>query len=483
VLDGVRKKIIVEFSSPNIGKEFDGAHLRSTIIGAYIASLYESMGWDVVRMNFLGDWGKNIGLLAVGWARFGSEELFDADPLKHLVDVYTKIDELLKEEQKIVKKLHAEKQDASEIETQGIGAEKDAFFKKMEDGDSDAVALWKRFREVCIANYTELYARLNISFDDYSGESDVKQATTAEVESILKEKGVCEESEGASIIDFNKHGSRGLGIAILRYSNGTSSYLLRDIAAVLERVQKYSFDRMVYVVSSKQDSHFLQLITAIELLGHSDLANRLEHVSFGKFKVKGSSQTQSNGHLLSNILDQCQTSIQEFKDDDPNNLLEFQEGSVELSNILSATALMTEELSIKRLSNFNLDASSVANTEGYTGLRLQHWFAKLCLRLKGTTINREELEKADYTLFEEEEYADILRLLVRFPDIVKASFKNLESPGILTYLFQITDLLPALPDQEAEGSTQNHAQLAFYESVRQVLENGMRIVGLVPIKL
>jgi arginyl-tRNA synthetase len=139
--DSGRKKNVVEFSSPNIGKEFDGTHLRSTIIGAYITSLYESMGWDVVRKNFLGDWGKHIGLLAVGWSKFGSEELFEAAPLRHLLDVYTKIDVLFKPEQDAAKKLRAEGRDNSVIETQGIFAEKDAFFKKMEDGDSDALAL------------------------------------------------------------------------------------------------------------------------------------------------------------------------------------------------------------------------------------------------------------------------------------------------------------------------------------------------------
>ena len=474
---------MVEFSSPNIGKEFDGAHLRSTIIGQFVAALYESMGWDVVRMNFLGDWGKNIGLLAVGWVRFGSEELFEADPLKHLVDVYTKIDELSKDEQKLIKKLRAEDQDTCGLETTGIGAEKDAFFKKMEDGNADALALWKRFRNVTISKYSELYARLNISFDDYSGESEVQQTTTAEVESTLKEKGICEESGGAVIIDFNKHGFNGLGIAILRYSNGTSSYLLRDIAAVLERDRRYSFEKMVYVVSSKQDSHFLQLIKAIELLGQPDLAQKLEHISFGKFKIKGSSQKLNSGHLLGTILDQCRTSIDEVKVEDPDSLAEFHDESAELYDLLSATALMSEELSIKRLSNFTLDISSVANTEGYTGLRLQYWFAKLSQQLKGSTIDRTELERADHALFEEERYADVLRLLIRFPDVVKASFKNLESSGILTYLFQLTDLLPDLPKQVAGGSSQNHAELAFYECVRQVLENGMKIVGLVPVKL
>jgi arginyl-tRNA synthetase len=476
-----RKKIVVEFSSPNIGKGFDGMHLRSTIIGAYIASLYESMGWDVFRVNFLGDWGKHIGLLAVGWSRFGSEEFFEADPLRHLLDVYTKIDELFKPEQDAAKKLRAEGQDNSAIETGEISAEKDAFFKKMEDGDPDALALWKRFRDVCITNYTDLYARLNISFDDYSGESEVNQETVAEVESILKEKGVYEDSNEAWIIDFKKHGSKGLGTAIARYRNGTTSYLLRDIAAVLERSRKYSFDKMIYVVSAKQDSHFQQLFRALELMDHSDLANRLLHVSFGG--VQGLSPKPGSGLLLGDILDQCQTAIHEFLEADQDNIKEFQGGDSKVSDALSAIALMAQDLSIKRASNFTFDIKKMATADGYTGLSLQHWFAKLCSKLDGATVNRDELESTDYSMFEEEAYADVLRLLVQFPGIVKSSFKPLESSTILTYLFRITDLLPAVWNEEAEGSHQNLAQLAFYESVRQVLENGMGMVGLVPMKM
>jgi arginyl-tRNA synthetase len=479
--DGARKKVVVEFSSPNIGQEFDGTHLRSTIIGAYIASLYDSMGWDVVRMNFLGDWGKHIGLLAVGWSRFGSEELFRADPLRHLLDVYTKIDELFKPEQDAAKKLRAEGQDSSVIETQGIFAERDAFFKKMEDGDPDAIALSRRFRDICIANYTDLYARLNISFDNYSGESEVSQETIAEVESILKEKGIYEDIDEAWIIDFKKYGPRGLGTGIARYRNGTTSYLLRDIAAVLERSRKYSFDKMIYVVSAKQSSHFQQLIRTLELMGYSDLTNRLEHISFGKAQV--SSPKPGSGLLLSDILDQCQTAINEFLEANQDNIEEFRDWDSKLSDALGATALMTQDLSIKRLTNFTLDVSKMATIDEYTGLTLQYWFAKLCSKLNGAAVNRDELESADYSMFEEEEYADVLRLLVQFPDIVKSSFKSLESSTILTYLFGLTDLLPAIWDEEAGGSGQNLAQIAFYESVRQVLETGMRMVGLVPIKM
>ena len=487
--DAGRKKIVVEFSSPNLGKEFDGSHLRSTIIGAYIASLYEEMGWDVVRMNFLGDWGMHIGLLAVGWSRFGSEEDFQADPLRHLLDVYAQIEKLFKPEQEAAKKLRNEHQDSSVIESEGISGERNVFFKKMEDGDPEALALWKRFREVCIPKYTDLYARLNIKFDDYSGESDVSNETVAEVEAILTEKGVYEEIDGAWALDFKKCGSGGLGSSILRYRSGTTSYLLRDICAVLERSRKYSFDKMIYVVSAKQNQHFAQIFKALELMGHSDLVEKLEHVSFGK--VQGlSAKEGSSGLLLGDILDQCQSAISRLLEVDPANTQEFQGGDrLRVSDALGGISLMAQDLSTRRGGNFQFDIAKMATTEGWTGIALEESYAKLSTKLNGAAIDRHELESTDYSLFEEKQaYTDVLRLLAQFPGIVKSSLKPLESSTILALLYRIVDSLQLVWDEEAEdgslqagGSQQVLAQLAFYQSVRQVLENGMRMVGLVPM--
>jgi arginyl-tRNA synthetase len=196
-LEGARKKLVIEFSSPNIASEFQGKHLRSTIIGAYIANLYETMGWEVTKVNYLGDWGKPLGLLGVGWEKFGSEEQFQADPAGHLLVVNNKINDLFAPEQLASKKARDEGKDSAEIEAQGLFKERNTFFKRMEDGDEEAMAFWRRVRDVNIESYTKLYARLNVSFDEYSGESQVNPSTMAEVEEILKTKGLCEESEGA----------------------------------------------------------------------------------------------------------------------------------------------------------------------------------------------------------------------------------------------------------------------------------------------
>ncbi|KIW81716.1 arginine-tRNA ligase [Fonsecaea pedrosoi CBS 271.37] len=480
--DTKARKVIVEFSSPNLGKAFTGLHLRSTIVGTFIASMYERLGWDVTRMTFLGDWGKHVGLLAAGWSRFGSDDQFDADPLRHLLDVYEQIEDLFKKEQEAAKK-NPEGEDGAEVSHE-LEAERDDFFKKLEDGDEDALALWKRFREVCITRYTELYARLGVKFDDYSGESDVSHETIEEVENALKEKGVYRESDGAWVIDINKNDEKH-GAAIARFRNGTTTYLLRDVAAVLERSKKYSFDKMIYVVSARQTTHFQQVFKVLDLMDRSDLAQRLDHVGFGD--VHGLVPKEgTSGLLLGDILDQCRDATQLALDTDEEAAQLFSEQDpLKVSDALGATNLMVDDLSTRRGGTFNFDLNKLANTRDYTGLNLQKWHTKLGLKLSGVEIDRAELESTDYSMFDGEDntYADILRLLVQFPAILKTSFERLESAQILTFLFSIIDLLPSIweDEAEAEGSARSLAKLAFYKCCHIVLENGMRTLGLVPL--
>jgi len=467
----------------------------------YIASTYGSMGWDVVKINYLGDWGKHIGLLAAGWARFGSEELFEADPIAHLLDVFTKVNGLFKLEQDDIKALKAEDPNAAAAkEMEGVTGEKDAFFKKMEDRDADALALWQRFRDVCIAGYTDLYSRLNITFDEYSGESQVTPDTIAEVESVLKEKGVYHESEGAWVIDLQSCGAKGgLGMAIARFRNGTTSYLLRDVATVLERSRKHSFDKMVYVVSSRQDLHFQQLFASLELMGHADLAGRLQHVSFGKAKGLAPMQ-DSSGLLLGHILDRCQVAVGAALEAEPDACEEFPKGDAEVSGALAASVLMTQELVHRRSTAVNFETEKLKVTDAHTGLALQQWYTALNRKLEGSVVDPNELGDGGACIAEKDEHVDVLRLLIQFPDIVKTSFRSLESPIILTYLFRLTDVLGTVWEdgddgevvdgesgvEEKEEGVDKHpdmGRLALFHCVRQVLENGMKMVGLVPLQV
>lgn len=223
-----RKRMIVEFSSPNIAKPFHAGHLRSTIIGGFLANLYKSAGWDVIAVNYLGDWGKQYGVLALGFERYGNEADLERDPINHLFQVYVKISRDVADQKAQADKLKAEgkEDEAQKMMDEGLDEQARKYFKKMTEGDEQALALWRRFREFSIKRYKETYARLNIHFDEYSGESKVSEDDMHMAANKLKEMGMAEEHDGALLIDFVKSipGKEGkqLGKAILRKKDGTA---------------------------------------------------------------------------------------------------------------------------------------------------------------------------------------------------------------------------------------------------------------------
>lgn len=486
-----RRRVIVEFSSPNIAKEFHAGHLRSTIIGAFISNLYESMGWDVIKLNYLGDWGKQFGLLAVGWQRFGSEEELAREPLKHLLDVYARINALFKPEQDESKKARDEGRDTSEIESRGLFAERNSYFRRMEDGDPEAVALWQRFRDISIQRYISTYTRLNITFDKYSGESQVQSSTVETVERILKEKGVYEEHNGSWIIDFKKHNAKALDIAVVRGRTGTTTYLLRDVAAALEREKKYAFDKMIYVVSSEQDLYFQRVFKVLELMGRADLAARLQHVNFGK--VIGMSSRLGNVKLLGDILDQTGEAMHEVMRRNATKYAQVPDPEA-VADAVGISAVMVQDMSGKRVNNYPFDIARMTSFEGDTGPYLQYCHARLNSILRKAGLTRDDIAKhvenhptALDTETDKRHCVDLLRLMAQYPDVTATAMRNLEPSTILTYLFRLTHQLSSSYDViRVTGTNEGHdvmlARAALYEGVRQVLENGMKLLGITPVE-
>ena len=354
-----RKKIIVEFSSPNIAKPFHAGHLRSTIIGGFIAKLYEVIGWDVLKMNYLGDWGKQYGLLANGYKEFGSEEELLRDPINHLFNVYVKINQKVGEEEGPIKALKEQIKLATEQgkDTAELKKELDAkvavsedekarkYFKSMEDGDKDALSLWEKFRDLSIKKYEQTYARLNIDFDEYSGESKVASETIAQVSKELKELKLAEDSDGALIVDFEKHGAKKLGKAIFQRKDGTPLYLTRDIAAIRERYDKYHFDKMIYVVAMQQDLHLAQFFKVTELSGHKEISDKCQHINFGM--VRGMSTRKGTVKFLDDILRDVGDKMHEVM---KKNQVKYEqvENPDAVADTLGITAVMVQDMSGKR---------------------------------------------------------------------------------------------------------------------------------------
>ncbi|MEE6476278.1 hypothetical protein FKM82_011030 [Ascaphus truei] len=242
-----RGKTIVEYSSPNIAKKFHVGHLRSTIIGNFIANLKQALGNEVVRINYLGDWGLQFGLLGVGFRRFGCEEKLQANPLQHLFEVYVKINAAAEQEENV--QLSAQE-----------------FLRKLEEGEPQALSLWQHFRDLSIQEYIKVYKRLGVHFDDYSGESFYREKSE-DVLRLLEQRGMLQiTNKGTGVIDLSE-GDLAAHATVVR-SDGTSLYITRDLAAAADRMEKYNFDEMIYVTDKSQEIHFQHLFRILTLMGY-----------------------------------------------------------------------------------------------------------------------------------------------------------------------------------------------------------------------
>lgn len=296
--------VCFDFSSPNIAKPFHAGHLRSTIIGNFMVQVHKANGAKTIGINYLGDWGKQygilqqtisivlsikhltLGLLAVGFQKYGSEEQLQAEPIKHLFDIYVRINA----EGAADPKVHDDAR---------------AYFKRMEDGDEEALKVWQHFRDLSISQYKKMYKRLNIEFDEYSGESQVTDYMYRALD-ILEEKMLLVDSNGAQVLNLTPFGQ---GVAVIKKQDGTSLYLTRDLGTAMLRQEKYKFTKSYYIVASQQDLHFKQLFMSLGAMGLGDWVKGCQHISFGM--VKGMKTRTGDVVFLEDILDEAKRSMHE----------------------------------------------------------------------------------------------------------------------------------------------------------------------------
>ncbi|KAF9919399.1 hypothetical protein BX616_000010 [Lobosporangium transversale] len=452
---GQQKKVIVEFSSPNIAKPFHAGHLRSTIIGSFVRNILKANGYDTISMNYLGDWGKQYGLLAVGFERYGSEEKLLEDPIKHLFDVYVKIN-----------------QDAKE--NNAVHDEARAYFKKMEDGDEAALKIWSRFRDLSIAKYKDIYARLNIAFDVYSGESQVTDGMNRALK-MLHEKNLLTESDGALIIDLTKYK---LGICVVQKKDGTTLYITRDIGAAIERYEKYGFEHMYYIVASQQDLHLKQLFKILELL-EFEWANKVTHINFGM--VGGMSTRKGTVVFLEDILEETRDTMHEVMKKNEHKYAQIEDPLAVADNI-GISAIMTQDASARRVKNYDFDWKRMFSFEGDTGPYLQYAHARLCSIERKTEM--EVNPNADLRhLDDSRAAADLITMIARYPQIVRETARLFEPVNIVGYAMKLSHhVSQALESMYVMGAEKDvaEARLFMYWCARMTLGNAMRLLNLKP---
>ncbi|KAJ1151404.1 hypothetical protein NDU88_004186 [Pleurodeles waltl] len=450
-------KTVVDFSSPNIAKRFHVGHLRSTIIGNFIANLKEALGYQVTRLNYLGDWGMQFGLLGAGFQNFGHEEKLKANPLQHLFEIYVQVNKASEEDESIRNAAHE-------------------FLRKLEGGDSQALAVWQRFRDFSINEYIRIYKRLGVHFDEFSGESFYQQKSQ-DVLQLLRNKGLLHTSvKGTGVIDLSGKGDLSSHATVVR-SDGTSLYITRDLAAAIDRKSTYDFDTMIYVTDKSQQIHFQHLFEVLRLMGY-DWADGCRHVPFGL--VKGMKTRKGDVVFLEDVLDEARSRmLQNMISAKTTKELEDPEATAEKVGL---AALIVQDFKGQLLSDYQFDWDRALQNRGDTGVFLQYTHARLHSidRMSGYR----ELNDFNPSCLQEPQAISILQHLLRYDEVINKSSEDLQPKHIVNYLLTLSHLAAlAHKTLPVKGSTPEvaEARLHLFRTVYSVLGNGMRILGIAPV--
>lgn len=448
---------LVEYSSPNIAKKFHAGHLRSTVIGNFIANLKQSLGNKVVRMNYLGDWGMQFGLLGAGFSQFGCEEKLEKNPLQHLFEVYVRVNK---------------EADQDEVMRQAARE----FFRQLEQRESKAVSLWKRFRDITVDEYRHVYKRLGVHFDVYSGES-FHHDQAQEVVQQLRSHGLLKTSQkGTRVVDLSPAGDMSSFCTVLR-SDGTSLYITRDLAAAVDRMQEYHFDEMIYVADKSQSSHFQQLFQILDKMGHS-WTDRCRHVPFGL--VRGMKTRSGEVVFLEDVLDEARARmLHNMSQSKTTKDLEDPEATAET---VAVSALIVQDFKGPLQSDYTFDWDRMLQAQGDTGVFLQYTHARLCSLMKKN-------EHVDAVAFDSSLLLDplsitVLQHLLRYDEVLFQSAQDLQPKHLVNFLLKLSHLISsAHRDLPVKGSspTLAKARLRLFSGACSVLASGMRILGMTPV--
>lgn len=457
--EGGGKNVIVEFSSPNIAKPFHIGHIRSTVIGNSLNKIYDALGYNVIKLNYLGDYGTQFGKMITAYHHWGNEEDVKRSPIKTLVGYYTKF--------------HVEADDHPELEDEAR-----AEFAKLEAGEEEEVRLWKWFREESIKEYMRVYDMMGITFDSYNGESFFSDKMAA-VEKEIEDKGLMEESQGAQIIDLEKYG---LGVALIKKSDGSSLYITRDIAAAIYRKEHYQFTKNIYVVASQQTLHFKQLFKVIELMGY-DWAKDCVHVPFGLVRLEEGTMSTRYGRVvyLEDVLNQAVDKTREIileKNPDAENV-------DEIAHDVGVGAVMFNELSNNRIKDYTFSWDHVLNFDGETGPYVQYTHARCASVLRKTdeaTLKAaEELDSVDYSRVTSDAAYELVKEIYDFPATVRQAGEKYE-PSIVTR--QIIDIAQSFNkfyhDEHilVDDPEERKAKIALVIATKNVIKNGLSLLGI-----
>lgn len=457
--EGEGKKVLVDYSSPNIAKPFHIGHIRSTVIGNALYLIYKNLGYDVVRINHLGDYGTQFGKMIVAYRKWGNKEDVQREPIKTLLSYYTKFHE------------EAGKNPELDEEARRV-------FVKLENGEAEEVALWKWFKEESLKEFEKVYKMLNIQFDSYAGESFYSDKIPAAV-AQLEEKGLLKESQNSIIVDLDQFG---LAPALVKKSDGSTLYITRDIAAALYRKDMYDFYKCLYVVASQQDLHFKQLFKVMELMGNQWAQNCI-HVQFGMVSLAEGTLSTRKGRVvfLEDVLNKAVEKTREV----------VVEKGVVSENIdrvaeeVGIGAVVFNELAHNRIKDYTFDWDKVLNFEGETGPYVQYTHARSCSLLrkagKDMVSKAKNLDNIDYEKLTSNTMYELAKLIHNMPEVIKEAADRYEPSVITRHVVKIAQGFNRFYNEERilQGdATGTVSRLTLVIATKNAIKNGLALLGI-----
>lgn len=449
--EGHGQNVTIDLSSPNIAKPFSVGHLRSTVIGDALSNLYRKMGYNTIKINHLGDWGKQFGLLMVAYKKWGSKEAVEANPINELLKLYVRI--------------NAEIEHNPELDEEGR-----KWFKKLEDGDPEATELWQWFRDESLVEFNRIYKLLDVEFDSLNGEAFYNDKMDEGVQ-ILEDKGLLKESKGASIVDLD---DVNLPPAMIKKSDGATLYITRDIATAMYRARTYNFVKNIYAVGQEQSNHFRQLKAVLKKMGF-DWSDDMVHVDFGLVTKNRQKLSTRKGNIilleptLQEAISRAKAQIEE-----KNPELENKE---EVAHAVGVGAVKFYDLKTDRRNGYDFDLEAMVSFEGETGPYVQYAYARIQSILR--KANFTPSTDTTYNLNDTESW-EIIKLLQDFSRIIKRAAENYDPSLIAKYAISLAQAFNKYyaHTRILDESPERESRLALSYSTAVVLKEALRLLGV-----
>ncbi len=448
---GAGKTVCLDYSSINIAKRFHIGHLSTTMIGHSLKRIFDFLGYTTVGINHLGDWGTQFGKMVCAYKKWGRKEDVEARGIDAMTELYVRF--------------HKEAEADPSLEDEGR-----AWFKKIEDNDPEAMEIFRWFKEVTLKDAAKVYDQLGVSFDSYAGESFYNDKMDSVVQE-LRDKGLLVESQGAQVVDLSEDN---MPPCLILKSDGATIYATRDLAAAIYRQNTYHFDKCLYVVAYQQDLHFRQVFRVLEKMGYP-WAKDCVHVSFGMVSFEGEALSTRKGNmiLLEDLLDQAVARARAIIEEKSPNL----ENKDDVARQIGIGAVIYTDLSASRIKDIDFHWDRALNFDGESGPYVQYTHARCCsvLRKSGNTA------APDWSALTDDEAQSLLRLLSRFPDVIREAANRYE-PSMITRA--VTDIAQAFNKYYYEHRildgepAQAAARVALTDAVRQTLKTGLYLIGI-----